>query len=123
MSFFDFFKNKSTSKDSIDASSEKNTDLWKYENHEFEKIYGFSVEVYDMYTETTEIIEGEITFHDEVYWDELYEIFNCEVHTNESTGRFQPDEFTGNDGQEDQFFIDYKNYLINQGVNENLIGW
>lgn len=119
MSIFDFFNKKH--KD--DDSKKDFSDSFKYEIYEFERTYNYSVEVYDMFTDESEVIEGEITFNGEVYWDDFEKVYEYELFTSESTGKFEPNEFRGHDGLEDRFLNDYKDYLLSQGVNSSMIAW
>lgn len=124
MSLFDYIK-RNYENINLKQSSSKSweTDSHKYEIYEFEKTYDYSVEGYDTYTKESEIIEGKVTFHGEVYWDDYEDVYHYDLYTSESTGKFEPNEFTGHKGLEEKFLREYKDYLINQGVDSSNITW
>lgn len=102
MSFFNFFKD---------------------EIFEFERTYDYHSEVFDIYSEETEAVEGIVTFHGEVYWDNIEEVFHYELYTSGSTLELESNFFAGYDVLENRFLDEYKNYLVDQGVPSSNIAW
>lgn len=95
--------------------------------YSFEKTYDFSVEVpiidENTWKETgeTEMISGTILFFGDADWDSIDEKYEYSFVWKDSTDRFSHD---GNaPDKEDEFIQDFKEYLLQQGVEETYIGW
>ena len=98
-----------------------------FESYEFEKTYDFSVEIPIVdedtgeVTEEIEVVSGQIKFSGDADWNSIEEEYECDFYWEETTRTFSHD---GNaPDKEDEFIQDFKEYLLQQGVEGYNIGW
>lgn len=95
----------------------------KDERFEFERTYSYDSELFPNYSEQNKKLEGFITFHGEVYWDNSSELFDYELYSSGSEEQFESKNFPGYDELEQRFLDEYKDYLLSQGVPLVNIAW
>ena len=98
-----------------------------FESYEFEKTYDFSVEIPFVdedtgeYTREIELVAGQITFFGDADWDSTEKEYVYNFSWEESTRTFS--HYGNAPDKEDEFIKDFKEYLLQQGVERYNIGW